>query len=135
MPQIISFPFTYIGHTRLGKIYRPYALVHVYSKTREKWQPIEMIIDTGADYSLLPKRYAAILGISMDECEAEQTVGIGGIETIFQYKNLPIKIGDWQKKIPVGFLEKEDVPALMGRLGCIEALKVTFNGRQSIFST
>ena len=127
MPQIASFPFTYIGKTKLGRIYRPYAFVEVYSKRRNKWQPIEMIIDTGADYSLLPKRYAAVLGINLDECTLEKTVGIGGIEKVYQYKNLSIKIGNWEKKIPVGFLEKEDVPALMGRLGCIETIQLTFS--------
>ena len=100
-----------------------------------KWQPIETIIDSGADYTLFPKRYAAVLGIQLEECEKEQTVGIGGTETVYQYKDLPIKIGTWEHKIPVGFLEREDVPALMGRLGCIEVIKLIFEGRKSILQT
>lgn len=135
MSQIASFPFAYIGNTKLGKIYRPYAFILAFSKIRMKWQPIETIIDSGADYTLFPKRYAAVLGIQLEECEKEQTVGIGGTETVYQYKDLPIKIGTWEHKIPVGFLEREDVPALMGRLGCIEVIKLIFEGRKSILQT
>lgn len=94
-----------------------------------------MIIDSGADYTLLPKRYAGVLGIRLEECEREKSVGIGGTETVYQYKNLPLKIGKWEHKIPVGFLEREDVPALMGRLGCIEEIKLIFEGRKSILQT
>lgn len=135
MSQITSFPFTYIGNTKLGKIYRPYAFVLAFSKIRNKWQPIEMIIDSGADYTLLPKRYAAVLGIRLEECVREKSVGIGGAKTVYQYKNLPIKIGKWEQKIPVGFLEREDVPALMGRLGCIEEFRLIFDHRKSILET
>lgn len=94
-----------------------------------------MIINSGADYTLLPKRYAAVLGIQLEECEEEKTVGIGGEEVVYQYRDLPIKIGTWEHKIPVGFLEREDTPALMGRLGCIEAIKLIFEGHKSILQT
>ncbi len=134
MAKIASFPFAFINRTKLGSIYRPYALVSIYSKIRKKWQPLEMMIDTGADYSLLPKRYATILGIDLKkDCFREETVGIGGIETIYQYKNLPIKIGIWEKKIPVGFLNKDDLPPILGRLDCLEVLRVIFDKKQSIF--
>lgn len=135
MRQIASFPFAYIGNTKLGKIYRPYAFVLAFSKRRKKWQSIEMIIDSGADYTLFPKRYAAVLGIKLEECEKEKSVGIGGSEIVYQYKSLPIKIGTWEQKIPVGFLEREDIPALMGRLRCIEVIRLIFEGHKSILET
>lgn len=104
MPQIAVFPFRFIGKTKLGVIYRPYAIVLAYSKARSKWQPVEMVVDTGADYTLLPKRYSVILGIDLTrDCEAETTLGVGGAETVYQYKNLPVKLGNWEKKIPAGF--------------------------------
>lgn len=135
MSQIASFPFAYIGDTKLGKIYRPYAFVLAFSKIRKKWQPIEMVIDSGADYTLLPKRYAVVLGVRLEECIREKSVGIGGAEMVYQYRYLPIKIGTWEQKVPVGFLEREDVPALMGRLGCIEVIKLIFEGHKSILQT
>lgn len=134
MPKISSFPFTFIDKTKLGRIYRPYAVALAYSKVRGKWQPLEMIIDTGADYSLLPKRYASVLGIDLArDCITETTLGIGGSETVYQYKNLPIRIGNWERKIPIGFLERDDVPALLGRLECLEIFRLVFENKTSLF--
>lgn len=134
MRKIASYPFTFIGKTKLGKIYRPFAFVWIYSKIRKKWQPIEMVIDSGADYTLLPGKYAEILGIDLKkDCQKEETLGVGGVETVYQYKNLPLKIGNWQAKIPVGFLGRDDIPALLGRLDCLELLRLTFVKRQSVF--
>jgi len=134
MLKIASFPFTFIGNTKLGKIYRPYAIVSAYSKRRKKWQPLEMVIDSGADYSLFPKKYAEILGVDLfRECTAQTTLGIGGAETVYQYKSLPIKVGTWEKPIPVGFLERNDIPPLLGRLECLETLRLTFENKESFF--
>jgi hypothetical protein len=93
-----------------------------------------MIVDSGADYTLFPKKYAAILGIDLgQECTVETTLGVGGAESVYQYKKLPVKIGNWQKKIPVGFLERNDVPPLLGRLECLEVFHLHFKNKQSIF--
>lgn len=134
MPKIASFPFNFIGNTKLGKIYRPYAIVSVYSKIRKKWQPLEMIIDSGADYSLFPKKYALIFGINLNtECNVETTLGIGGSETVYQYKKLPVKIGSWIEDIPVGFLERDDIPPLLGRLNCLENFRLILDKKNSFF--
>lgn len=136
MSKIITFPFTFIRKTRLGLIYRPYISVLVFSRRRNRWQPVEMVIDTGADYCLFPKRYAEILGIECEvDCIAEKTLGIGGIEAVYQYKELPIKLGDWEGKVPVGFLERDDVPPLLGRLNCFEAWRVAFEKKSTFVST
>ena len=93
-----------------------------------------MIVDTGADYSLFPKRYAGILGVNLNlDCQVETTLGVGGVETVYQYKKLPIKIGRWEKKIPVGFLERDDIPPLLGRLECLEVFNLVFKNFVSIF--
>lgn len=111
MPEVASEPFTYRGKSSLGKIYRPYLHIFLYSKARKAWQPVEILVDTGADYTLLPKRYAEILGINISSsCHVETTIGIGGTQKVYQYKNLAIKIGSWGKTIPIGFLNRDDLP-------------------------
>jgi len=141
MPQIkkgssskLKFPFTFIGKTKLGKIYRPYCQIFVFSKLREKWQPIETVIDTGADYTLFPYRYAEILGIDLKkDCKTATTLGVGGTEKVYQYKKLPIKINNWQGKIPIGFLGRDDIPPLLGRLACLEVFKLSFKDFVTFF--
>lgn len=132
--KAISFPFTFIEKTKLGKIYRPYATVYVFSKARKKWQPVQMIINTGADYTLFPRRYAQVLGIDLNlDCNPETTLGVGGAETVYQYKNLPIRIESLGQKIPLGFLERDDIPPLPGRLNCLEIFKLIFQNFVSTF--
>ena len=93
-----------------------------------------MVVDSGADYTLLPKKYAAILGIDLEkECVYNSSQGIGGEEKICFYKNLPVKIKNWETKIPVGFILRNSIPPLLGRAGCLEALKVIFEKRRTVF--
>jgi len=128
--QIGKFPFTKIDDSPFGEIYRPYVIVHMYTKKKKDWLISNMIADFGADYTLLPKKYATTLGIDLaEDCIVSTTVGVGGSETVYLYNNLLIKIGQWQEKIPVGFLERDDIPPLLGRLKCMEILKVTFENR------
>lgn len=134
MQKIVSFPFTYIGITKLGKIYRPYAVVESFSRVTNYWESIEMIIDSGADYILLPKKYISILGVDLQkDCTVETTLGVGGSETVYQCKNIKFKIGDHEFNAPASFLERDDVPALLGRLNCLKDFKLTFENKVSIF--
>ncbi|MBI4990988.1 hypothetical protein HZB96_02730 [Candidatus Gottesmanbacteria bacterium] len=74
------------------------------------------------------------LGINLkSDCEIENTKGIGGTERVYQYSKLPCKIGNWQKEIPVGFLDRDDIPPLLGRLACLELMRLVFEKRKSIF--
>ena len=132
--QINKFPFTKINKSRLGIIYRPYIdPVWLFSQKRKDWIFSRMIVDTGADYTLLPRKYAIDLGIDLiKDCLVETTLGIGGSETVYLYKNLKIKIGNIKQIIPVGFLERDDVPPLLGRLKCLENLELIFKSRQTI---
>lgn len=126
---IAKFPFTRIGKTNLGDIFRPYATVSIYSSKRNQWIEIDMLVDTGADYTMLPKRYARLLKIDLkSECMPITTLGIGGVETVYLPKQkMKIKIGQWEKRIPLGILDRDNIPALLGRLECSETIKLVFD--------
>ena len=132
--RIAQFPFTKIGKGPLGEIFRPYARILIFAKKKKIWLPANMVVDSGADYTLLPRKYAIALGIDLaQECIAETTLGVGGSETVYLYKGLLVKMGSWQKEIPVGFLERDDIPALLGRLDFLEVLKITFEDYKTTF--
>lgn len=85
--KILSSPFSYRGDGYLGKIYRPYIQILISSNKINEWIPTEMIVDTGADYTLFPKRYTQLLGINLrKDCKLEETQGIGDKETIYLCK-------------------------------------------------
>jgi hypothetical protein len=132
----VKFPFTRIGKSYLGEIYRPFALVQISSIRIKDWIPTEAVVDTGADYTLFPYSYATLLAIDTNrDCKADTTLGVGGSETIYLCKDtVLLKLGHWKKTIPVGFLERNDVPMLIGRLGCLEVFKLIFENKETLFS-
>lgn len=125
--KILSTPFSFRGESYLGKIYRPNIQLSIGSNKIDEFIPLEMIVDTGADYTLLPKRYAQLLAINLEkECKVDKTHGVGGQELIYLCKKeVKIKIGNFEKEIPVGFLNRDNIPALLGRLQTLECLKLT----------
>lgn len=130
----VSFPFSYIGKNDFGKFYRPTAIVYFLSFVDKEWYMVPMVVDTGADYTTLPKKYAKIFGIDLEQdCAKEEMGGIGGTEIVYQFKGLKMKIGDIEKIIPVGFLGNGNVPPLLGRLRCLEDMKLVFEKFTSYF--
>lgn len=93
-----------------------------------------MIVDTGADYTILPRFYAYDLGINLHkDCIAYQTFGIGGKEKVYLLKNAKVKFGRWQRFVPVGFLNRDDISPLLGRQEFLEIFKVTFINHSTVF--
>jgi len=91
------------------------------------------VVDTGADFTIFPKKDAAIFGINLEkETLLDSTFGIGGQEKIYLYKKLEIKIGDLSFKIPAGFLDRNDIPALLGRQSFLEIFKLIFESHTTI---
>lgn len=131
----VAFKFQKIASKLFGYIYRPYAEVIFYGKNG-KARKITMVVDTGADYTLLPRREAALLGIDLSRhCTAQTTYGVGGPETVYLYQGLQVQLGGKKLKIPVGFLEKNDVPPLLGRHRFMELFKTCFNQKVVSFDT
>lgn len=129
--KILSSPFSFRGDGYLGKIYRPYIQILISSDKISEWIPTEMVVDTGADYTLFPKRYAELLGINLHkDCKSEETQGVGGKEKIYLCKKgISIKIGVFKKQIPVGFLNRDNIPSLLGRLQALEILTLTMKDK------
>ncbi|MBI4789354.1 MAG: retroviral-like aspartic protease family protein [Chloroflexi bacterium] len=123
----LTLRFQEIPSKLFGRIYRPVADVDFKHKTRDIWIPIRLIIDTGADYSVLPRSYALPLGIDLErDCQEHWTIGIGGSERIFLYQGQQVRLGKYARIVPVGFLDREIGPALFGRHEFLETFKAIF---------
>jgi predicted aspartyl protease len=122
------FKFKEYDSDIFGKISRPIAQVLFQNQTDKSWQPIEMLVDTGADYTLLPKFLAPIIGVSLlNDCKSITTQGVGGNSKVYLLKKkVKIKLGHLNREVPIGFLENDSVPPLLGRQGFFETFKVVF---------
>ena len=135
MVRRVSFPFERRPSPLFGTVHRPLAIVECWSLKITSWIKVAMLVDTGADYTLLPHSYASHLGVRVDrECRAFDTMGIGGSERVYLLPRWPIRLGPWQRDVPIGFLNRDDVPPLLGRQGCLEVFKVVFVRHRTTFS-
>lgn len=127
----MELPFDKEESDLFGSIYRPHAQVYFWSKKRRNWSGAVMIIDSGADYTLLPRNYMEELGIIKGlDTTTLSTFGVGGGSKVYLLKDkIRVKLGKWERHIPVGFLESNDVPPLLGRHEFMETFKITFDRR------
>lgn len=123
----VSFEFERSSSPILGVVRRPIAQVYCYSAAKHRWYEVWMIVDTGADYTLLPRYMMERLGVNLKDCRVFQTFGIGGKERAFFLNKLQVKLGEWKRDIPVGFLDRDDVPPLLGRHRFFETFLTTFS--------
>lgn len=131
----VVFPFEEQKTSIFGVIKRPIADVNFWSVTLKKWVPVRMVVDTGADYTLLPKWIAGKLGADLSrDCRKYKTAGVGGEENVFLLKSeWQAKIGEWEESVILGFIGDNNVPPLLGRLKFMDKFKVTFNNFRTSF--
>lgn len=106
--------------------------VFFWSQQGNYWSEVWMIIDTGADYTLLPRYLALDLKIDLKKCKTFLTHGVGGNERVYFLPNIKVKLGNWERKIALGFLDRNDIPPLMGRHLFIETFEVLFSSNHTV---
>lgn len=124
----VKFPFEYIGKNVFGAIHRPVAKVSLKSPKDIIWIDTWMIVDSGADFTILPKYLSEDLGISLEyDCIVDKTRGVGGEQTIYLCKiKVKAKVGSKEREVPLGFLDTNEIPPLLGRLGFLETFDIEF---------
>jgi len=124
----VKFPFEDAGKGAFGHIFRPVAKVTLKSPKSDQLVDIWMVVDTGADYTILPRHFSEKLRISLEhDCIKDVTSGVGGEQTVYFYKGrIKAKIGSLERDIPLAFLDSNEVPALLGRLEFLETFDSEF---------
>lgn len=124
----VSFRFEDLGSSFFGTVYRPVAKVSLQSPKQNIWTTAWMVVDTGADFTILPRYLIQDLGISLEnDCVKDTTFGVGGSQVIYLYKDkIKAKIGNLERNISLAFIDSNEIPALMGRLGFLETFDVEF---------
>ena len=130
----VKFPFEHVGKSFFGTVHRPIAKVSLLSASEKRWIDTWMVVDSGADFTILPRHLAQKLRISLEsDCVKDATFGVGGEQSIFLCKNkIKAKIGDFERNIPLAFFDSNEVPALLGRLGFMETFDVEFLKTHSV---
>ena len=124
----VKFAFENIGKSFFGTVYRPIARVSLKSLRNDIWVNTWMIVDSGADFSILPQYLSEDLEVSLEhDCIKDETIGVGGEQAIYLCKKrIKAKIGEYEREVPIAFFDSNEVPALLGRLGFIETFNTEF---------
>lgn len=130
----VKFPFEAVGKSFFGEVFRPVAKVSLHSIKDNVWVDTWMVIDTGADFTILPLHLSEKLRISLeDDCIKDSSVGIGGEQTIYLCKKkVKIKIDSLSREIPLAFFDSNEIPPILGRLGALETFETTFNKNRAV---
>ena len=122
---MIEFPYRKVLSDEYGIIYIPIAIVEL--KNRDKRVRCEMLIDSGADITLIPKSVGEYLGLAIERMDViKELRGIG--ESIIPYitKGVELKIGEERFNARIGWALVEGVPLLLGRLDIFDRFDIKF---------
>jgi len=126
--MVVKFAFEQSHSPVLGIVRRPVANVQFQTKASQLWQGVWMIVDSGADYTILPRFMAAKLDVQVErDCKVFHTSGIGGTEKVYFLPEIRVRLGEMERTVPVGFIDRNEVPPLMGRHLCMETFETYFS--------
>ncbi len=117
------FKFARENSSSLGFVYRPIAKVGLKDADGDMFE-LGMLVDSGADISILSKRIGDIMGVDVEQGEAKVFRGIVGEMMAYVHK-IPLFIDGKEVETRVAFALSE-VPNLLGRLDIFKNFEISF---------
>lgn len=112
-----------IGGNRASSPMHP---VQFYNRTTRKWVSVDLLSDTGADYTVMNSRYAEILGLpETSPNTAQVTSGTGLSNKQFYMHKIIMRIGNMKPVIALVTIGPNVINAL-GRNGGMDKYSVTY---------
>jgi len=114
--------------TKFGRI--PDSKVPVALHTIRGPVLLNFLLDTGADFTMLPKHLASEMGIDLARCPTDRSFGIEGKGMKTYLSAILISIGPHRFTVRCLFAEREDVPYILGRADLFDRFSITFDNRR-----
>ena len=113
----------------LGMIRRPLLDLEIFSPISNKWFVIEnVLVDTGADSSVLPYSQGSIFVENVESGERTDVSGIVPYARLVVYlHNLKMRVNGKEFEAPVLIAESDDVPPILGRVKAIDQFLAEFD--------
>lgn len=126
MTRSVSFTFSRVL-TPVGFSYLPIAEVDIRFARRSV--RIEMTVDSGADLVMIPRYVGHDLGMILRKSPVRNLAGIGG-GVPYVLKRVRLGIGSIGLSARIAWAQRDDVPALLGRMDVFDRLHITFDGKR-----
>ena len=109
-------------------------LITVRLNYRGNEQGAVMLLDTGADTSILPRRYVDLLGIDRGDLKTAAAHGLGGrSEVLMGKKRIRVQAeiaGYFNVQIPIEFGINDSIPPILGRDALFGDFELRMNRRE-----
>ena len=117
----------HIVKKELIAVYYPIISIQISGNHRIYYQPVKCLVDSGADFNLLPANIGEDLGYNIKKGERIKHTGIGNIELIAYIHPITLYLEGYKFKTEVHFSYDHKIP-ILGRYGFFKYFKkVTFN--------
>lgn len=124
MPASIEFPLLQ-KDTPFGPVSDP--KIPVGLPTAMGLEEFRFLIDTGADFSVAPRRLAALAGLDWDALPNARITGIGSDSVSVRIGRLPIAIGGRRLAVRCFFSDGPRSPLLLGRADFLDTFVLTID--------
>lgn len=121
---MIEFQFKKVYSKRLGEVLQPIIPVTIIgAKQRVN---VSMLLDSGADLSLIPYSVGEAIGLELDMENRGEVQGLGEGSVPYILSQVRIKIGDIETSVRIGWALIEEVPLILGRLDVFQKFSAEF---------
>jgi len=121
---VIEFPFERRQSQRFGAIFKPIIPVRISGPIRAV--NVFMLVDSGADLSILPYSVGETLGLQFDIGTRSEVQGIGEGAVPYVLGEVELQLSGIALRVRIGWALIEEVPFLLGRLDVFRELAIEF---------
>ena len=112
--------------TNLGTI--PDVKIPIHLLTKYGYQPMAFLLDTGADFTMLPKSIAKWIGIDLNTLPQNRSYGIEGAKGVKVWVGkIQVKICRHELEIRCLFSDNEACPYILGRADIFSHFNIFFD--------
>jgi hypothetical protein len=126
---MIKFKYQRERSNLLGVIHRPVAEVR-FKDFEDNPLIAFMYIDSGADITLIPRRFGEAIGLNFEEKDIREISGVGKGSIPVVIREVDLRIGEHEFKARIAWALEESVPPLLGRLDVFDEFDVKFVQRE-----
>ena len=106
---------------------KPFIEIEIFSKN-ELWYGLdEVLVDTGADITLIPKYIGEEVVNEIKSGEKAFLKGISPIELAVYIHRLKLKVANREFETKVAIAESDEVPAILGRFEALDNFNAEFS--------
>lgn len=124
-----SFDYKEQPSDLFGKVLRPFIDLEIYSNIEKDWIKIKnMLADTGADISILPKNTGELILADITKGKIHEVKGVVPYAKVVVYiHSIKFRISSKEFELPVAIADSDDVLPILGRVKGLDLFDVNFN--------